>query len=327
MMESGRPPRSTAKETPVTKRKVKFGFTLPQWGASWTEAKEVAQLADEVGFDSVWVADHFLGVDGEDPLEAWTEMTAVAAVTRRIELGFLVLCNSYRPPALLAKMSATFDLVAGGRLILGYGAGWFDQEYEAYGYEFPGVRTRLEQLEEGLEILRRMWTEEAATFHGVHYHVENARCWPPPVRKPHPPILIGGAGEKVLLKLVARYADIWNNLGAFHAEVEKKLAVLRGHCERIGRDFDEIEVSQQTIGAIASSREEAKRRSEAVHGEIGFLTGAPDLCPTGLPDEIVERLKRSVAMGITTFIVSFGRQVTADSVRLFGREVIPAFRP
>jgi len=310
----------------VTKRKVKFGFTLPQWGASWTEAKEIAQLADEVGFDSVWVADHFFGVGGEDPLEAWTEMTAVAAITQRIELGFLVLCNSYRPPALLAKMAATFDLVANGRLILGYGAGWFDQEYEAYGYEFPGVRTRLEQLEEGLEILRRMWTEEVATFHGVHYHVENARCWPRPVRKPHPPILIGGVGEKVLLKLVAHYAQIWNNLGAFHAEVEKKLAVLRRHCERIGRDFDEIEVSQQTIGAIASSRAEAKRRADAVHEELGFLTGAPDLCPTGTPDEIVGRLQRSVAMGITTFIVSFGRKVTADSVRLFAREVIPAFR-
>jgi F420-dependent oxidoreductase-like protein len=310
----------------MTKRKVKFGFTLPQWGASWTEAKETAQLADEVGFDSVWVADHFLGVGGEDPLEAWTEMTAVAAITRRIELGFLVLCNGYRPPPLLAKMAATFDLVSGGRLILGYGAGWFVQEYEAYGYEFPSIRTRLEELEEGLEILRLMWTEEAATFHGVHYHIENARCWPPPVRKPHPPLLIGGAGEKVLLKLVARYADIWNNLGAFHAQVTDKLDVLRGHCEKMGRNFEEIEVSQQTIGAIGLSKAEAKQRADEVHQEIGFLTGAPDLCPAGTPQEIVERLKRSVAMGITTFIISFGRHVTAESVRLFGREVIPAFR-
>jgi len=307
-------------------RKVKFGVTLPQFGATWPEIEEIALLADEVGFDSVWVADHFLGVGSEDPLEAWTEMTAVAALTKRIEIGFLVLCNSYRPPALLAKMATTFDTISNGRLILGYGAGWFVQEYEAYGYEYPHIRTRLEQLEEGLEILKRMWTEETPTFHGVHYHIENARCWPKPVRKPHPPILIGGGGEKILLKLVARYADIWNNLGMHHAKIGGKLAVLRSHCEKAGRAFAEIEISQQTIGAIALDKEEARRRTEAVHQEVGFLTGAPALCPTGMPGEIVERLKKSIAMGITTFIVSFGRHATAESLRLFGKEVLPAFR-
>ena len=307
-------------------RRVKFGITLPQWGATWAEAKEIALLAEEKGFDSVWVADHFHGVGPEDPLEAWTEMSAVAAITRRIEIGFLVLCNSYRSPALLAKMATTFDHISDGRLILGYGAGWFEQEYEAYGYEYPSIRTRLEQLEEGLEVLKRMWTHESATFHGVHYRVENARCWPPPVRRPHPPILIGGSGEKVLLKLVARFADVWNNLGGFHGQVKEKLAVLRGHCEKIGRRFEDIEISQQTIGAIGKSAEEARRQTEAVHAEIGFLTGAPELCPTGTPDEIVARLKQSLAMGITSFVVSFGRHATAQSVKLFGEEVIPAFR-
>src|SRR5437870_11332282 len=106
-------------------RRVKFGVTLPQFGASWTEARETAQLADEAGFDSVWVADHFFGVGSDDPLEAWTEMSAVAAITRRVEIGFLVLCNSYGPPALIAKMAAAFDQIADGRLILGYDAGWF----------------------------------------------------------------------------------------------------------------------------------------------------------------------------------------------------------
>jgi F420-dependent oxidoreductase-like protein len=307
-------------------RRVKFGVTLPQWGASWSEVKESALLAEEVGFDSVWVADHFLGVTGDDPLEAWTEMSAVAAITTRVEIGFLVLCNSYRPPSLLAKMATTLDAIADGRLILGYGAGWFEQEYEAYGYEFPGMRTRLEQFEEGLEILKRMWTDEAPTFHGVHYNVENARCWPKPVRKPHPPLLIGGAGEKILLKLVARYADIWNNLGMFHGQIAEKLAVLRAHCEKVGRNFDDIEISQQTIGAIGDSKAEAGRLTEQVHQEMGFLAGAPELCPTGTPDEVIERLKKSVAMGITTFIVSFGGRGTAQSLRLFGNKVLPAFR-
>jgi alkanesulfonate monooxygenase SsuD/methylene tetrahydromethanopterin reductase-like flavin-dependent oxidoreductase (luciferase family) len=253
-------------------------------------------------------------------------MSAVAAITQRIEIGFLVLCNNYRPPALLAKMAATLDEISAGRLILGYGAGWFAQEYEAYGYEYPAIRTRLEQLEEGLEILKRMWTEEAATFHGFHYHVEGARCLPKPTRKPHPPILIGGGGEKVLLKLVARYADIWNNLGIAHGEIAHKLACLREHCARIGRDPAEIEVSQQTIGAIALSKDEARRHTDAVLAEMGFLTGAPDLCPTGTPDEIIARLRRNIDLGVTSFIISFGRHAAASSLRLFAREILPAFR-
>ena len=310
----------------MASHKVKFGVTLPQWGATWSGAKDVALLAESVGFDSVWVADHMLAVGGDDPLEAWTEMSAVAAVTRRIEIGFLVLCNSYRHPPMLAKMAATFDHISDGRLILGYGAGWHVQEYEAYGYEYPSMRTRLEQLEEGLQVLKRMWTEESPTFHGVHYHIENARCWPPTVRKPHPPILVGGAGEKILLKIVARYADIWNNLGAFHGQVAEKANVLRAHCERVGRNFDEIEISQQTLGAIGSSKDEARRRTEEVMSEIGFLTSAPELCPTGTPDEIVARLRKSIDLGITSFVISFGRHATADSLELFGKEVIPAFR-
>ncbi len=307
-------------------RRIKFGVTLPQFGATWPEAKDLALLADEAGFDSVWVADHFFGVGGDDPLEAWTEMTAAAAITRRVELGFLVLCNSYRPPALLAKMAATFDQIADGRLILGYGAGWFVMEYEAYGYPFPSVGTRLAQLEEGLQVLKAMWTEDQPTFHGRHYRIDGACCLPRSARRPHPPILIGGGGERVLLRLVARYADIWNNLGIAHAEFPRKLAVLRQHCERIGRDPGEIELSQQTIAAIALSRDDARRRTEALHQEIGFLTGAPALCPTGTPDEIVARLRRSIEMGVTTFIMSFGRHAAAEDVRLFGREIIPAFR-
>jgi len=307
-------------------RRIKLGITLPQFGATWAEARDMALLADEAGFDSVWVADHFFGVGGDDPLEAWTEMSAVAAITRRVEIGFLVLCNSYRPPPLLAKMAATLDRIADGRLILGYGAGWFVMEYEAYGYPFPPVGTRLEQLEEGLQVLKAMWTDDRPTFHGRHYRIDDARCQPGPVRRPHPPILVGGGGEKVLLRLVARYADVWNNLGIAHRELPDKLAVLRRHCERVGRDPDEIEVSQQTIGAIGRSADEARRRTEAVHQEIGFLTGAPELCPTGTPAEIVSRLRQSIEMGATTFIMSFGRHAAAEDVRLFGREVIPAFR-
>jgi F420-dependent oxidoreductase-like protein len=306
--------------------KIKFGVMLPQFGTSWSEVRELAAAAEESGFDSVWVVDHFFGVGSDDPFEAWTEMSAVAAITRRIELGSLVLCNNYRPPTLLAKMAMTLDAISDGRLILGYGAGWFAQEYEAYGYEFPGIRTRLEQLEEGLEILKRMWTEEAATFHGLHYNVEGARCMPKPTRKPHPPILIGGGGEKILLRLVAQYADIWNNVGIYHGEIAHKLSVLRDHCEKQGRDFSTIEISQQTVAAIGKTKAEAAKKTEKVLGEVGFLTGAPELCPTGTPDEIIARVKKNRETGITSWVMSFGRHVAPEDLALFGKEVLPAFR-
>jgi F420-dependent oxidoreductase-like protein len=306
--------------------RIKFGVTLPQFGATWAEAKEMALLADDVGFDSVWVADHVFGVGGDDPLEAWTQMSAVAALTRTVEIGFLVLCNNFRPPPLVAKMAATLDHVSGGRLIVGYGAGWFEQEYEAYGYDFPTIRVRLEQLEEGLEILKKMWTEDETTFHGFHYRVENARCAPKPTRKPHPPILVGGGGEKVLLRLVAQSADIWNNMGIYHREIASKLAVLRAHCERVGRNIDDIEISQQTVGAIGMSAAEARRNTEAVLNEVGFLTGAPELCPTGTPDEIIQRIRKSIDLGITTFVISFGRHAQSKILTCFAKEVIAAFR-
>lgn len=306
--------------------RIKFGTTLPQFGATWTEAKEMALLADELGFDSVWVADHFLGVGSEDPLEAWTEMSAVAALTKGVGLGFLVLCNNYRPPTLVAKMAATLDHISGGRLILGYGAGWFNQEYEAYGYDFPSIRVRLEQLEEGLEILRKMWTEETTTFHGFHYTVENARCRPKPARLPHPLLLIGGGGEKVLLRLVAQSANIWNNMGIYHREITSKLECLRGHCERAGRDIATIEISQQTLAAIGQSADEARRNTEAVHQEMGFMTNAPELCLTGTPDEIIARIKKNIDLGITTFLMTFTRRGQAEQLRRFARDVIPAFR-
>ena len=193
-------------------------------------------------------------------------------------------------------------------------------------YEFPSIRTRLEQLEEGLEILKKMWTEETATFHGFHYHVENARCMPKPTRVPHPPILIGGGGEKVLLRLVARHADIWNNMGINHPDILVKRACLERHCTKIGRDVAEIEISQQTLGAIGLATADAQRNTEAVHNDMGFLTAAPNLCLTGTPDEIIARIKQNVGLGITSFVISFGRHTGPETLALFAREVIPAFR-
>ena len=234
--------------------RVRFGLCLPQFGATWTQAREVAQAADEGGFDSIWVVDHFVQIpdEAQPVLEAWTEVVAAAAVTRRVRIGQLVLCVSYRPPALLAKMAATLDQVSGGRLIVGLGAGWHQIEYTEYGYPFPPIGTRLAQLGEALEILRRMWSEERTTFDGKHFTVRDAPCNPKPVQR-RLPILIGGGGERVTLRIVAQHADIWNGFGD-PDRFAHKCAVLDEWCRRVGRDPAAIERSVAGINAGSLDR-------------------------------------------------------------------------
>jgi len=307
--------------------KLHFGVLLPQFAASWNHAREVALAAEESGLDSVWCVDHFVGIPdpGQPVFEGWTEIAAIAAITRRVRLGHLVLCVNYRQPALLAKMAATLDVVSGGRLIVGLGAGWHQPEYEQYGYPFPPIGTRLAQLDETLHILRRMWTDERASFEGRHFAVREAVCEPKPVQR-RLPILIGGGGEKVLLRHVARHADIWNNLGVYHDEVARKWEVLVDHCRAIGRDPAEIMVSQQTLAAVATDRAEATRRTARVREEVGFLDASQELSLTGTPDEIQARIERNRALGVTAFMMSFGRATDPEDVRLFGRQIAPAYR-
>ena len=222
--------------------RVHFGICLPQFAASWNQAREVAQAADEAGLDSVWCVDHLVGIfEREGPFEAWTEISAVAAITRRVRLGHLVLCVTFRPPALLAKMAATLDIISGGRLIVGLGAGWHEPEATMYGYDFPSIGTRLGQLGESCELLRRMWTEERTTFAGRHFRTNEVVCEPKPAQA-RLPILIGGGGERVTLRIVAEHADIWNGFGPAE-EFGRKNAVLNRWCERVGRDPASIERS------------------------------------------------------------------------------------
>jgi F420-dependent oxidoreductase-like protein len=305
---------------------IRFGILLPQFDATWQQACEVAQAADEAGLDAVWCVDHVLGIPVEDTpvFEGWTQIAAIAAVTRQVRVGHQVLCVSFRAPALLAKMAATLDVISGGRLILGLGAGWYEPEYTQYGYPFPPVATRLAQLGETLEILRALWTQERTTFAGKHFTVTRAVCNPKPVQ-PRLPIMIGGGGEKVLLRLVARHADVWNNLGAYHADVGRKRDVLLGHCRAVGRDPGEIMIAQQTLAAIGTDAATAARRTAQVFAELGFLDGAPELALTGTPDEIHARIARNHALGVTAFTMSFGRRTDPEHVRLFGREIVAAY--
>ncbi len=208
-------------------RPVRFGVTLPQIKRGWQEAREAALEFDRLDYDSVWVCDHLYGV----PLptlpifEAWSELAAVAAITERVQLGTLVTPPFFRNPAVLAKQIATIDHISNGRTIVGLGAGWFEAEFKGYGCTFPSLRERMRALDEAAEILKRMWSEQKVTFHGEYFTVEDVLCEPKPLRRP--PILIGGGGERVLMGIVARHADIWNNLAVFQRQLGEKVEALR----------------------------------------------------------------------------------------------------
>ena len=209
--------------------------------------KNLVTSAEEKGFDSFWVMDHFhqlqmIGAPGEPMLEGWTTISALAGVTTKIKLGTLVTGIIYRHPSILAKMGATLDVISKGRLFMGIGAGWNEEESLAYGIasSFPSNRERLERLEEAIQIIRKMWTEEpTATFTGKYYQIKNAYCNPKPIQRPSPPILVGGSGEKKTLEIVARYADACNLFGSPET-VKTKLNVLKEHCKKVGRDYDSI---------------------------------------------------------------------------------------
>lgn len=302
--------------------KIEFAFWSPQAGATVKTLLDRAELAERLGYHSMWLVDHFwtFGLPDLDLLEAIPMMSAIAARTERLRVGTLVLCNSFRNPALLAKSLTTIDHISNGRLEVGLGSGWMEQEYRAYGYEFPSIGTRLRQLEESLQILKAMFTENRASFKGRYYTVAEAPNNPKPVQKPHPPILIGGAGEKMMLRLVAKYADRWN-CPAGYRDFKKTLGVLHEHCHAIGRDPKEITISEQVMICIGADKAEADQKWEMAKGRRPFSFTAIK----GTPDEVVKQLRERVSWGITMFTMTFADLAPPQTVELFAREVMPAF--
>jgi F420-dependent oxidoreductase-like protein len=228
-------------------------FTWPGGPAALTETlRSIARAADEGGFASLWVMDHFfqippVGPAETDMLEGYSALSYLAAVTRRVRLGTMVTGVTYRHPGVLVKTATTLDVLSGGRGMLGIGAAWFEREHKGLGVPFPPLGERFERLEETLRIAKQMWSGKPAPFAGKHYQLAETLCVPPPLSRPHPPILIGGMGEKKTLRLVAQYADACNLFAyAGAAEVGRKLDVLRRHCDTLRRDFDTIE--RTTLG-------------------------------------------------------------------------------
>ena len=273
-------------------------------------------------FDSAWAGDHFFPWPADmdqslDTLEPWTLVTYLMARFPGMRFCPSVLNQAYRSPALVAKMASVLQLLSGGRLILGIGAGWKENEQRAYGYDFPPAKIRLDQLEEAVQVIRTMWTDDAPTFHGRHYSIEGAYCSPRPA--PPPPMLIGGFGPKRTLKIVAQYAD-WCNINDADLEFcRSRLATLRQHCEALGRSYDAI-VKTYICDCVAltPSHEEA----EDLKNRSFF---APYQPMVGTPDELTTQITEYVDLGFSHIVLRFADYPRPDGAQLFINEVLPRF--
>ena len=309
---------------------MRFGIQIePQFGFSWDEVRAIARDAEELGADGVWVSDHlFLNAASArtDCLEAWTLLAALTQVTSRVRLGTLVTCQSYRNPALLAKMAADVDVLSGGRLEFGIGAGWKELEYRAYGYEFPAPGVRVDQLVDTIEICRRMWTEDEATYAGKHYRIDGAQCSPKPVQRPLP-MWIAGAKPR-LMRIMAKYADAVNIGGFATADVyADAMRELDRACRIEKRDPGTIVRSH--FGPVLVAQDRAR-----VDDVVGALAArakiAPDEWrarrkghPVGTPDEVADALRPYVQAGMSYVIPVFPYGYDRECFGVFAREVVP----
>ena len=307
--------------------KIQFGLTIPQgWRGGdlpleqennpvkqFAFSKEIAITADNLGFDSIYAYDHLIPFFKDDTekniFECFTLLSAAATITNKIKIGQIVTCNSYRNPALLAKMLSTLDVISNGRIELGIGAGWYEKEYVAYGYDFSTHITRIRQLDESISIIKELWTRRSASFSGRYYMLKDAICNPKPIQKPHPIIMVGGSGEKYLLKVVAKHADRYNNFFGSPDQLKKKIAVLKEHCNTFRRDYKQIQHSVALPCIITESEVDVnqilaryKRNDKTTKQYLNYLVGG---ITVGIPEKIIKGLNEYVELGITHFIIHF----------------------
>lgn len=287
-----------------------FGVQIePQFGYSYEEIRDIARACEELDFTTLTVSDHLMLSEdavGVPCLECWTVLAALAVDTSTVRIGPLVSCASYREPSLLAKTAASVDVQSGGRLEFGIGAGWKEVEYEAYGYRFPPPGERVDRLEESLEIVRRMWTEDAATYEGAYYAVRDALCEPKPVQAGGPPIWVGGYGDR-LLRVVARLADGINMArNPPPDEYAERLRVLARHCEEVGREPEDVDRSHFFFAVVAeAAREEEVVRdfARALRTTEDRIRGIGDRGYLGEAEGLVDHLRPYVELGVPHFIL------------------------
>jgi F420-dependent oxidoreductase-like protein len=319
-------------------RPLRFGAFAPQgwkleytgWTAAdaWARTVEIAKVVERVGYDHLWVYDHVETVPRREPthvFEAFTALAALAQHTERIRLGQLVSCSSYRNAGLLAKEAATVDVVSGGRLILGLGAGWYEREYAAYGYEFLPARDRLAVLEETVEVIKRLWTEETVTYSGKHLRFDGAYCDPKPIQQV-PEVWIGGGGEKVTLRIAAQHADATNWQVGLDAFVHKS-KILEEHCAKIGRDFDTIVRTHGPDCQLFDSEPDLRSWLDSPTGGDLWDRSDPDGYArdnlVGTVEQVTEKVQGYVDAGCREFVLWFRDYPSTDSIERFAAQVIP----
>jgi F420-dependent oxidoreductase-like protein len=311
---------------------IKFGVFLPFY--AFRNEKRSSQLfnllqdvileCERLGYHSVLLDDHLM-LKKTPILECWATLSALSQVTERIRLGTMVSCNSFRNPSLLAKMAATLDNISNGRLEFGIGAGVQKNEHNAYGFPFPSSKARIERMNEAVEIIKKMWTEEKASYNGKHYMIRDAVCEPKPVQKPHPPITIGGGGEKLTLRVTARHADRydWGYLSSLEL-YKRKLKVLEKHCDAVGRSFHEIEKSCWPAGQIfiGEDRKELEKRVLQLMPKGVILEDFMRTSFVGTPEDCIKQLRQYLNLGVTHFMLFFGDLPDLRGLRLFAENVV-----
>lgn len=320
---------------------MKFGLQHPIFGFDYDSGntaqivdylKNLIVKAENMGFDSFWVMDHFhqipfIGKPEEPMLEGWTTLSVLAGITTKIKLGTLVTGIIYRHPSVLAKIGATLDVLRKGRLFMGIGASYFEGESSAYGItstgSFPSNQERLLRLEEAIQIIRKMWTEEpTASFNGKYYQIHDAYCNPKPIQKPSPPILVGGSGERKTLKIVAKYADACNLFGSIET-IKRKLNILKEHCKSIGRDYESILKTKLDLVVIDDSEEMARKRA------LQFYKGIPEqqirdreFAIYGTPEDVSRQIKLLEEVGIQYLIVDLDPSRELEALDTFVNNLI-----
>jgi F420-dependent oxidoreductase-like protein len=313
---------------------MKFGLQHPNYSFDYRNRdsshildslKNLVTRAETLGFDSFWVMDHFhqipiVGKQDEPMLESWTTISVLAGVTSKIKLGTMITGIIYRHPSILAKIGATLDVLSKGRLFMGIGAAWNEGESLAYGIPFPSVKERFVRLEEAVQIIRKMWTDEPSTsFNGRYYHIKNAYCNPKPVQKPSPPIMIGGSGERQTLRIVAKYADACNVFGSAET-VKRKLNILKEHCKSVGRDYDSILKTKLGVVVIENDKETARKRLQQI---IKVPEEQVDeFAIYGTPEDVSRQKELFEEAGIQYLIVDLDPSKELEALNNFAKKII-----